>query len=543
MNAMLPTRRVTPTTFARGMRGFLIAFNLLMVVFAAWALHRSRKHEVEQASITTLNLAQVLEESIKGRIRQIDLALLSIKEQTEHSPGGPFNKSLGAFAESRLARLGMVDALRITDREGRVLHGASPGTSAEVGQRDFFQALKMDPQAGLVVSRPAQDARGGAWALTLAHRIEAPDGTFAGVICATLTLEQLGRAMSLVDVGRKGSISLRGEDLDLLVRYPAFAGQEKLIGSTQVFGDYLTAVKSSAATAQFSATSVVDGQRRIYTLRKLDAPRFYVLVGLSEEDYLRTWRHQAAFAAVAVAGLVGLTLAMGWLARAAWLRQLADQERLAAQEAKYRLLAENALDVIWTMDPDGRLTYVSPSVVRQRGWTPEEFMHLGSESRALSANGAAIIQERMTRSRQALPGTQPFEQDLIQATVNRKDGQQIQVEAQWRIVWGEDGRLMGFQGVTRDVTERKRLEADREDLIRDLTQALTEVKQLSGMLPICGQCKKVRDDQGYWSQIETYLSQHTEATFTHGLCPECTAAFRQEMQARRDQRNPDERQG
>lgn len=543
MKSMPQTPRVTPTTFARGMRGFLVTFNLLMVAFAAWALHRSRKHEIAQASITTLNLAQVLEESIKGRIRQIDLALLSIKEQIELSPGGPRTEGLGAFAASRLARLGLVDAIRITDHQGHVLHGAFPGSSGEVGQRDFFLALKANPQDGLVVSRPAQDARDGAWAVTLAHRFVAPDGTFAGVVCATLTLEQLGRAMSLVDVGRRGSISLRGSDLGLLARYPTFAGQEKLIGSTQVFGDYLEAVKASAATAQFTAASVVDGQRRTYTLRKLDVPRFYVLVGLSEEDYLRTWRHQATFAAVAVASLVGLTLAMGWLARAAWLRQLADQARLAAEEAKYRLLAENALDVIWTMDPEGRLTYISPSVQRQRGWTPEEFLRLGSENRALSKDGAAIIQDRMARSRQALPGTQPFEQDLIQATVNRKDGQQIQVEAQWRIVWGEDGHLVGFQGVTRDVTERRRLEAERENLIRELTQALAEVKQLSGMLPICGQCKKVRDDQGYWSQIETYLSQHTEATFTHGLCPECSAAFRQEMQARREQRDGDPGQG
>jgi PAS domain S-box-containing protein len=525
------------------MRGFLVAFNLLMVAFAMWALHRSRQHEIEQASVTTLNLAKVLEASITGTIRQIDLALLSVKEQTERSPGGPHDDSLGAFAESRLARLGMVDALRITDREGRVLHGASPGGLNDLGRRDFFLALKKDPQAGLVVSRPARDARDGAWALTLAHRIEGADGAFAGAVCATLTLEQLGRAMSLVDVGRNGSISLRGRDLDLLVRYPAFAGQEQLIGDTRVFGDYLSAVKASVATSQFSATSVVDGQRRLYTLRKLEAPRLYVLVGLAEADYLRAWRHQATFAAVAVAGLVGLTLAMGWLARATWLRQLADQERLAAQEAKYRLLAENALDVIWSMDSDGRLTYISPSLLRQRGWTPEEFMSLGPEGRALSSDGAALVQERMAHARQLPPGSQPFEQDLLRVTVKRKDGQEIQVETRWRIVWGEDDSLLGFQGVTRDITERMRLEADRENLIRDLTQALTEVKQLSGMLPICSQCKKVRDDQGYWSQIETYLSQHTEATFTHGVCPECAAAFRQEMQARREQRDPDERQG
>lgn len=54
-----------------------------------------------------------------------------------------------------------------------------------------------------------------------------------------------------------------------------------------------------------------------------------------------------------------------------------------------------------------------------------------------------------------------------------------------------------------------------------LTKALAEVKQLSGFLPICASCKKIRDDKGYWNQIESYISQHSEAKFSHGICPEC----------------------
>jgi hypothetical protein len=54
-----------------------------------------------------------------------------------------------------------------------------------------------------------------------------------------------------------------------------------------------------------------------------------------------------------------------------------------------------------------------------------------------------------------------------------------------------------------------------------LENALAEIKQLSGMLPICASCKMIRDDQGYWNQIETYISQHSEAQFSHSVCPEC----------------------
>ena len=73
-----------------------------------------------------------------------------------------------------------------------------------------------------------------------------------------------------------------------------------------------------------------------------------------------------------------------------------------------------------------------------------------------------------------------------------------------------------------DITRRKLAEEERENLITELQQALSEVKTLSGMLPICASCKKIRDDGGYWQKIESYISAHSEAKFSHSICPECT---------------------
>ncbi|HLP30231.1 MAG TPA: PAS domain S-box protein, partial [Geothrix sp.] len=496
MTSSSRTPRVTPATFARGMRIFLVVFNLLIVAFAAWALIQARQHEVARAEIATNNLAQVLEQSIKGTLRQIDMVLLSLKDQVEHASGGLRSPALAPFTATQFSRLGLLEALCITDAEGRVLQGLPSDARPKLGGQEYFKALKENPGAGLVISRPTRSALNGGWALTLARRLDAPDGSFAGAVCATLAIDRLAQAMALIDVGEGGSVSLRGQDLGLLARYPSFRGQDQMVGDTQVFGDYLAATTGSAPTAHFTAVSILDGDRRTYTLRKLDSPRFYILVGFSERDYLRAWRHQAAFAAAAVTALVGLTLAMGWLARSAWLRQLADQARLAAQEAKYRLLAENATDLIWSMDPQGRLTYVSPSILRQRGWTPEEFLALDPEFRAVPGAGARSMQARIAAAPSLPPGSQPFDDELIEARVRCKDGREIEVEAQYRLVWSEDGQLLGFQGVTRDITERKRMEAEREELIQELTKALADVRQLSGMLPICSQCKKVRDDQG-----------------------------------------------
>ena len=72
-----------------------------------------------------------------------------------------------------------------------------------------------------------------------------------------------------------------------------------------------------------------------------------------------------------------------------------------------------------------------------------------------------------------------------------------------------------------DITIRKQLEEEREKLIIDLQKALSEVKKLSGFLPICSSCKKIRDDKGYWSEVERYIGEHSEAQFSHGICPDC----------------------
>ena len=79
-----------------------------------------------------------------------------------------------------------------------------------------------------------------------------------------------------------------------------------------------------------------------------------------------------------------------------------------------------------------------------------------------------------------------------------------------------------------DLMELRRLNAElqagneaRERLILELQDALAQVKTLSGLLPICASCKKIRDDDGYWNQLEAYIQDHSEVVFSHGLCPEC----------------------
>jgi PAS domain S-box-containing protein len=85
------------------------------------------------------------------------------------------------------------------------------------------------------------------------------------------------------------------------------------------------------------------------------------------------------------------------------------------------------------------------------------------------------------------------------------------------------GDLVGIIESYNDITERKRLEQDKQRLIDELRASLEQVKQLKGMLPICPSCKQVRDDKGYWEQIESYLQEHAEVEISSSLCPDCKA--------------------
>ena len=71
------------------------------------------------------------------------------------------------------------------------------------------------------------------------------------------------------------------------------------------------------------------------------------------------------------------------------------------------------------------------------------------------------------------------------------------------------------------IYKRKHMEKEREKLIADLQDAIAKVNTLKGLLPICANCKKIRDDKGRWEQIESYIREHSEAELTHSICPEC----------------------
>lgn len=130
--------------------------------------------------------------------------------------------------------------------------------------------------------------------------------------------------------------------------------------------------------------------------------------------------------------------------------------------------------------------------------------------------------------------------DRIETVRVRRDGSSIDVSITVSPIKNSDGTIHGASIILRDITERKRQEEERLRLIEELQEALKRVKTLNGLLPICASCKKIRNDSGYWEQVESYIRSRSNAEFTHGICPDCVRLLYPEYQSILENHAPEE---
>jgi PAS domain S-box-containing protein len=188
---------------------------------------------------------------------------------------------------------------------------------------------------------------------------------------------------------------------------------------------------------------------------------------------------------------------------------------LRESEARFRDLTENTSDWIWEVDAQMRYVYANPRVRELLGYEPSETI-----GKTPFDFMPVLEAERLRNDFVELIKAPERFRDLENINLH-KDGTIRVLETSGIPVFDADGKFNGFRGIDRDITLRKRAEVEREKLINDLQAAFADIKTLSGLIPICSSCKKIRDDKGYWNILEAYLVKHSEAKFTHGICPEC----------------------
>ena len=191
------------------------------------------------------------------------------------------------------------------------------------------------------------------------------------------------------------------------------------------------------------------------------------------------------------------------------------QEVLRQSEERYRTILDNIEEGYFEVDLSGNFIFVNESLGRIIGLPKERLLGMNNREYMDEKTAQRIYEIFKEVYRTGLPGK------VFEWEIKRENGTRAIEECSVSLIRNVQGEGIGFRGIMRDATERKRLEEEREKFIAQLQEALAKVKTLSGFLPICASCKKIRDDRGYWMQIEAYIRDHSEAEFSHGICPEC----------------------
>jgi len=183
------------------------------------------------------------------------------------------------------------------------------------------------------------------------------------------------------------------------------------------------------------------------------------------------------------------------------------------QQLLFKAIAEHSNAVIVAKSLDGEYLYVNSEFSR--------LFHLSSDE-IIGRNAAALFPPEVTgKLREADLEVQQSNKVITVEEEQLVDGKRRHYLSAKFPIRDHEGSIWATGLVATDITKRKELEMERDKLVAELQGALAQIKLLSGCLPICASCKKIRDDQGYWNQIETYIEEHSEADFTHGICPEC----------------------
>lgn len=201
-------------------------------------------------------------------------------------------------------------------------------------------------------------------------------------------------------------------------------------------------------------------------------------------------------------------------------------EALKKREELFRRLVEEASDLIWQVDENGVNTYMSPKIRDVLGYEPEELV--GRRPFDFMPPDEAEFMAKVFRS--IALAQKRFSFSCLENKNIHKDGHQVILETSAVPFFDSDGRFRGYRGIDRDVTGRREVE---EELKKNagLQGLLNRIRLRSGLVPICGSCKRILNERGHWEGIENYIAGHSEARFSSSVCGECAKRLYRERAA------------
>jgi PAS domain S-box-containing protein len=199
-------------------------------------------------------------------------------------------------------------------------------------------------------------------------------------------------------------------------------------------------------------------------------------------------------------------------------------------EKTKRMVFDNLIDAIWIVDAETLVyEYITPSIEKISGYTPDELINTCIIDR-MSPESISRAQALLEDCRKALEEGNE-ENQILELELKHKNNSTYWVEIRARFVKNPDESLK-IIGISKDITNRKLEEADRQNLIIKLKEALAEkenlikdIRLLSTLLPVCSGCRRIRDENGKWWPLDAYIQHTMGSDITHTICQDCKAIF------------------
>lgn len=353
-----------------------VVFVILFFVSSAFlTLLYLRQEALKQIQHSSENLASSLVQTFDGMIDTIDVALQAAVDEVsrQQTEGTVDAESINKLLLRQAKRVPHLAFMRISDDKGNIIYGVeNKDKTTNLNDRAFFQLLASDPQAQLIVSQPVFAKIAQKWVWPFARRINRADGTFAGMVYASVYTREIEDIFNKIHIGEGGSIALRDQKLALIARSTFDRNNTIPIGSNSVSNPFKNTLRISPNRGTYTSdASSTDATTRIYSYQRSDKYGYLANIGLATEVALKTWEKQ-----VTVVSLILLVFAITllYLTRKidlAWrkndeailtLKLSAEQlshkhQLLINSEAKHRSILERLHTAIVVHAPDTSIVF------------------------------------------------------------------------------------------------------------------------------------------------------------------------------------------
>lgn len=450
--------------FKRRLTATVILLNLFIYGYVAATAYQSKRKYEMQTATSTQNIAILLDQQIKDEINSIDLALHAVKHEAEEQiKRGKIDKQvLNEYIIKQHSYLPSLQGIRILDAHGDAKYGTggiTPGITVNLAFRDYFIAQRDNPERGLFISKPVLGLVAKTWIINFSRRLNHPDGSFAGIVYASLTLDHYAKLFSSLKISANSSITLRDDEMALIVRYPVL---ENTLGSQKVSDELAAIVKAGTRFATYKARAGIDGVRKTITYRKIADYPLGIIVAQAEDDYLADWRKEILTMLGMVVIFTVVTLVSRRMLLQRWSREqeiLSDlnNARLALELRSERDRAQAYLDTVETiivaLDNEGKITTINRKGREVLGYQEDDLK--GKNWFDCFLPQPAGMESIYPLFLRYMSGDVSPELEYQEYPLVMKSGEMRQIAWHNAILRNDAGAIVGYLGAGEDVTESK----------------------------------------------------------------------------------------